>query len=385
MIEVFRIKKTTSLLLVMLSVTIISAQEPCNDDIIMDVKGAWTKGTDVGIKGPQGSGITNRIDKIQQLLQAAYPNPKGAEAKWYRYMGGYYSSIDKNLDAYELNAFFFNWYCNIHVKKLLKGIEASAAFDVWANKFKWFAQADDKFQVDNKPVYLLTKRLGELNGFPVYAGNENSYRNTGTTYSKTMLISRPGQLPYTPVTRKQYLLVFLKNKEAWQKNYVESLRKMPVRSDAEEELNKRLQLEKVLALNGTNEAVREKAKANFLRGYTTAKQRRQADITRSEDVYKRDIKAATDYLNNASGDDLAKPANLENTSYQSSFRSFAKEAEGSMIVQVNSGYFNNKFPSHVPQFLIVYWHWNTEKPSLDFAAQIEKNFDFTALQAMLDK
>ena len=55
------------------------------------------------------------------------------------------------------------------------------------------------------------------------------------------------------------------------------------------------------------------------------------------------------------------------------------------MVQVNDNYFNNKLPAYVPQFLVVYWHWNTEKPSMDFANHIENNFDFKALQAMLDK
>ncbi len=378
-------KSCTLLFLLLLSASLLVAQEPCNNDIIMAVNGKWTKGTDVGMKGTQTAAITSRVDKIQQQLQAAYPQPKGADAKWYRYMGGYYSSVDKNSDAYELNATFFSWYCNIHVKKLMKGIEASTSFDVWANKFKWFAQTDDKFKIDNKPIYLLTKKIGEFNGFALYAGNDNTYRNTGTTYSKTILISRPGQLPYVPVTRKQYLSVFLKIKEAWQKSYAESLRKMQVRSDAEEEVYKQQQLERVLALNGPNEAVKEKAKANFLRGYTTAKQRQQADIARSEEVYNRDIKAAADYLNNTQENELMKPAIILNTSYASSFISFAKESEGLMMVQVNTSYFNNKLPSYAPQFLVVYWYWNTEKPSLDFAAHIEKNFDFKALQAMLDK
>ena len=76
---------------------------------------------------------------------------------------------------------------------------------------------------------------------------------------------------------------------------------------------------------------------------------------------------------------------MENTSYAGSFLKFAKENEGRMLVQVNNSYFNNKLPAHTPQFLVVYWSWNTEKPSLDFSNHIENNFNFKALQAMLDK
>jgi hypothetical protein len=165
---------------------------------------------------------------------------------------------------------------------------------------------------------------------------------------------------------------------------VEGLSKMPVRNDAEEEAYKNQQIERVVKQE-QNEQTKQKAKANFLRGYTTAKQRQKDDIARSEKVYQQDIKAATDYLANTSNEELAKPAYMKNGSYSSSFREFAKENEGMMMVQVNNSYFNNKLPAHAPQFLVVYWHWNTEKPSIDFANHIETNFNFKALHAMLDK
>ena len=361
------------------------AQEQCNDDIIMAVKGKWSKRSDANMKAGNQSQLISRIDKMQQLLQTAYPEPKGIEAAWYRSMGGYYSSIDKNSVAYDLNTMFFTWYCNIHVKKLLLGTEASNGLNIWANKFGWFAEEDKNFLVENKPVYLLTKKLGEANGFPLFAGNDNGTSNTGTTFSKIIIISRPGQLPYTPVSRKKYLQAFLKNKGDMQKKFIDGLLKMPVRSDAEEEAYKNQQMERVVNANGTNEVVREKAKANFLRGYTSQKQRQQNDLARTEKVYQQVIKAATDYLANTPDEELTKPAYMQNTSYSSSFIKFAKENEGSMMVQVNDNYFNNKLPAYVPQFLVVYWHWNTEKPSMDFANHIENNFDFKALQAMLDK
>lgn len=371
------------LFFLLLFATNLFGQQPCNDEIIMAIKGKWVKRPDATMKAGNQAQITGRIDKMQQLLQSAYPEPKGIEAAWYRSMGGYNSSVSNNADSYVLNALFKTYYCNSNVKKLLLGTETGNWFYVWINKFSWFAGKDDNFLVENKPVYLLTKKLGELNGFPLYAGNDNSSSNTGTTFSKTILISRPGQLPYTPVSRKQYLLVFLKNKEDGQRSYVESLLKMPVRSDTEEEAYKKQQLERIVNQE-RNEQTKEKAKANFLRGYKTAKQRQQEDISRVKEVYQRDIKAAQDYLTNTTGEELAKPAYLGN-GYSGYFKDFSNEKEGLMMVQVNSHYFNSKVAAHIPQFLVVYWRWNTEKPSLDFASHIENNFNFKALQAMLDK
>ena len=169
-----------------------------------------------------------------------------------------------------------------------------------------------------------------------------------------------------------------------QKKFIDGLLKMRVRSDAEEEAYKNQQMEREVNKPG-NELAKEKARSNFLRGYTTEKQRQQKDLDKVEEVYQRDIKVATNYLANTPEEDLTKPAYMQNTSYSSSFIKFAKENEGSMMVQVNDNYFNNRLPAYVPQFLVVYWHWNTEKPSMDFANHIENNFNFTALQAMLDK
>jgi hypothetical protein len=367
----------------LLFATNLFAQEPCNEEIIMAIKGKWAKRPDATMKAGNQIQITGRLDKMQHLLQSAYPDPKGIEAAWYRSMGGYNSSVSSNADSYVLNALFNTYYCNSNIKKLLLGTETGNWFYIWVNKFSWFAGKDDNFSIENKPVYLLTKKLGELNGFPLYAGNDNSTSNTGTTFSKTILISRPGQLPYTAVSRNQYLLVFLKNKEDAQRSYVESLLKMPVWNDAQEETYKKQQLERILNQE-RNEQTREKAKANFLRGYKTAKQRQQDDIVRVKEVYQRDIKAAQDYLANTTGEELSKPAYLNN-GYSGYFKEFANEKNGLMMVQVNSQYFNNKLPAHIPQFLVVYWRWNTEKPSLDFASHIETNFNFKALQAMLDK
>ncbi len=377
-------KRITQLFFLLLIANKFFAQEPCNDETIMAVKGKWIKRPDATMKAGNQSLITSRIDKMQQLLQAAYPEPKGIEAAWYRSMGGYNSSLKSNVESYVLNASFKTYYCNNHVKKMLLGTETGNWFYVWVNKFSWFAEKDDNFLVENKPVYLLTKKLGEQNGFTLYAGNNNGTSNTGTAFSKTILISRTDQLPYTPVSRKKYLLTLLKSKEDFQNRYTQSLLKNPVRTDVEEEVYKKQQLERV-ANQEQNEQTKEKAKANFLRGYKTAKQRQQDDINKSNEVYQRDIKAAQDYLANTKEEELAKPAYMQNTSYASSFLKFANENEGRMLVQLNNNYFNDKLPAHAPQFLVVYWSWNSEKPSLDFANHIENNFDFKALQAMLDK
>ena len=359
------------------------AQPPCNDDIIMNIKGKWVKRPDANIKAGNQSLVTSRIDKMQQLLQAAYPEPKGIEAAWYRSVES--NNSNKNGAAtYSLNALFKAYYCNTYLKKLLLGDETGTWFYVWANKFAWFAKEYEKFPVENKPAYLLTQKTGELNGFPLYAGNDNVTSNTGTRFSKTILIARQGQLPYTAVTHKQYLIAFLKWKEDFEKKYVDATTRTVIWSDAEEEADKQKQLEKAEKSARPNEADQERAKNNFLRNYVTAKQRKQNEITSIETQYQQDIKPAKDYLANTSEEELAKPAYIGSGSYSIYFKNFANESEGNMMVQVNESYFNNKLPAYVPQFLVVYWEWDAKKASIDFANHID-NFNFKALKEMIDK
>lgn len=113
-------KKTFIILfLFSLSMQFVLAQETCNDETIMAVKGKWVKRPDATMKAGNQAQITSRIDKMQQLLQAAYPEPKGIEAAWYRSMGGYNSSVSSNAESYVLNALFKTYYCNTNVKNVI--------------------------------------------------------------------------------------------------------------------------------------------------------------------------------------------------------------------------------------------------------------------------
>src|SRR4030095_5761867 len=185
-------------------------QTPCNDDRIMSVNGKWVKLPDANMKAGNQALITGRIDKMHRLRQAAYPEPRGIEAAWYRSMEGYNSSVNNGATSYVLNAMFKAYYCNSNVNKMLLGDETGTWFYVWVNKFSWFAQPVEEFTIQQQPVYLLTPKEGEIGGYPLYKGMNNESSNTGTKYSRTIIITRKDQSPYVAVTKKQYLHAFLK-------------------------------------------------------------------------------------------------------------------------------------------------------------------------------
>ena len=105
--------KRTSILcfLISLSLQNVFAQQPCNDEVIMNTKGAWKKTSDANMKAINQAQIVSRIDKMQKLLQAAYPQPKGLEAKWYRSMVND-PLVPNGPIPYQLNSLFLTYFCN---------------------------------------------------------------------------------------------------------------------------------------------------------------------------------------------------------------------------------------------------------------------------------
>ena len=319
------------------------AQQPCNDDVIMNIKGGWKKSTDFHID-PR---VISRIDKIQQLLQATVPQPKGMEAKWYR-SGPEYPE-KKGPVYFEMRAKFFSYYCDKNASNKISLDEGNADFDVWANYLDPLGEKNDKFLIQNSPVYLLQKQSRDFKGFPLY---EDVFIDQAVNSgSRMLIITRPGQLPYTPVTKKQYLQAFLAEQDKVNQMFVDYNNKLPVLSDAEEEAYKQKELDRI-EKNGDPVVGKERAKKYFLQNYITSKQKKENEIKERKRIYDENCKAAKDFLATASEAELAKPVYLKDYFYDY-FRSFSNEKEGRELVILNPGYFNPKLPDYVPQFMVV--------------------------------
>jgi hypothetical protein len=365
-------KKVIPFFLLILFAKNLFAQQPCNDDMSMNVKGKWVKTKDANMEG-QTPQIISRIDKMQQLLQAAYPEPKGIEVKWHR-----------SMKEYSLGAYFFTWYCNINEKKLSLSVENSDVFYIWINKLGWLAEKDNNLLVEDKPVYLLQKKVGELKGYSLFEGVKfGKWENTGIRYTCFIIITREGQSPYLPVTKKQYLKAYLNGIEKDMPKTLAIEENRAVRSDQQEEDDKKKHLEYIERSTRPDKVA--KAKDLYLRSYTTDNQRREAVLNKLKKMFDKQMKPARELLAAITQEEGLQPAIVEGD-HVSGFEKFSSDEKGGRrLVQLNPDYFNNKLPAYAPQFLVVYWMWDTQKPSLDFAKNIENNFNFKALQLMLDK
>lgn len=359
------------------------AQQSCKDEVIMNTKGSWKKTSDANMKAGNQAQVTSRIDKMQKLLQAAYAEPKGIEAKWYRSMINN-PLLTNGPIPYQLNSLFLAYFCNTNNdNKIEAGEETGTWFYVWANHFNWFAEYIKYYIIQKQPVYLLTPQVGEINGYPLYKGIHNENSNTGIKYSRAIIITRDGQMPYISVTKKQFLKAFLNNNE---KRFVKTLdfeKNRAVKTDEQEEAEKKKNLELLERVTRADKLAR--AKENFLRNYITDKQRKENTIAKLQKMHDDDMNPARNLLADSLKSELAEPAILDFNNLLE-FEEFSTlEKGGRELVRLNPEYFDSKLPKYVPQFLIVYWRWDKNKPAENFKDQLEANFNFTTLKEMIDK
>ena len=359
-----------------------SQQTLCNDEIIINTKGSWKKHSDANMNAANQSQVISRIDKMQKILQAAYTNPRGIEARWYRTMINDPLIINGPL-PYQLNVMFQIYYC-LNENKIELGDETSTWMYVYANHFNWFMEYNHDFTVKKNPVYLLTKKVGEMQGYPVYEGIHNGTSNTGTRYSRAVILTRPGQSPYIPVTQKQYLKAFLLFNEKRLPETIAGIENgFKVKTDAQEQESKQKALESIA--KNTNVNAVERRKAEYLKNYKTDKQSKEDFIARVKKDYQDVINPVQDLLANSSEQEKGQPAIVDNIDFLK-FKGFSTEAKnGRQMVRLNPDYFDSKLPKYIPQFLIVYWRWEKNKFSENFKNELETNFNFNALKAMIDK
>lgn len=369
---------------------VVIAQQPCNDEGIMNTKGSWKKNADANVSPDptfpknQFPQVTSRIDKMQKLLLAAYPEPKGMEAEWYRGISGH-PQVKTGPVPYALNSLFLAYFCNTYENKIEPGGETGTWFYIWANQLNnWFAEYIKYYIIQKQPVYLLQKKIGELSGYPLYEGKYNQTSNTGTRYSRAIILTRAGQSPYLPVSQKQFLKAFLNYNDKRNIKYLEDLKNnIKVLTAEEEEADKKKNLEIIERVTPPDKVV--KAKENFLQNYVTSRQRKEASIEKTKKNHEDQLKPARELLADSVKKDLEQAAILDFNNLLE-FKTFSTEGKGGrQLVRSNPEYFNMTLPKYIPQLLIVYWSWDDKKPSNQWRTQIEKDFNFNVLKEMIDK
>jgi hypothetical protein len=346
----------------------IQTTTPCNDALLQKTPGRWIKQNDLlyatGISKQQQAEVLKRLDAIHQLVLSTYPELTGIDAAWHRgtggnglfgasikyrtYSGGITFDLEKGtpIANYNYTAGFFRYYCNPNTKnEMWQGYpgETGTFIHIYANTLNRFSSTNisDTMTVDGRPVRLKLAVKARIND------NEIVYDPEGGNICN-MLIHRSGELPYMPVTRKQYLKYCL----SFIQIYFDEQTVLYKQSQPDKEQLKS-QLEQL-----------EKDRARFLKRYQD------------------EIKKTTD-------DGLLESPAMVYQIYPMLFfndKVFLSEKEGGrMLITENPEYIKKELPIYMPQLFVVEWTWDDWAPQANIRTIMETKFPFEKLQAMIDK
>lgn len=190
-----------------------TATVPCSDSLLMTIKGEYRKGNDVitpstssVLPKAQQPEAFRRMDAMHKLLLEAYPQPVGMDGKWWRILNADMFAHDVDYSKgipvcnYTYRCTFGSYVCiQNHPKEVAAFADVYNFFKVYVNQLGEL-QSDymlDTMTINGRKVYMLNPLIGSWKGYDLYG-------RPGENFS-CVLLSRRGESPYVPVTRKQYL------------------------------------------------------------------------------------------------------------------------------------------------------------------------------------
>lgn len=359
----------------------IKTTTPCTDEVLYKTPGKWFKYTDVrqvdhiAFNKSQQQEVINRVDKIHELMQKIYPEPMGIDVAWKRTLGfstfgdqvTYIRTDEFSLDrktvverpvaSFGYVAGFFRHFCatdNVH--EIWSGYpgETGTWLNLSTNSFNGFAEEyfgnQDTLTIGGYPVHLRQPLKQSFDGYELFY-SKAVVDNPDVTAERFALIHRKGELPYIPVTRKQYLEKCIAHLEKSQDELIRNFEKMPASAVADH--------------------------ATWKEQLTELKKNKEVILKR----YRNELDESTKQgLLNAP---VIIPVTIYNTDEWNPI--FVEEDKGFMIVRANPDYMQKELPKYVPQFFVMSWKWNDWQPQIDVGKLIEEKFPFDKLQALIDK
>lgn len=359
-------------------------------------KARWAKMVDLGTtSSPEAY---KRLEAIQNLLFTMYPEPVGVDAAWRRNIGmsyfgakHQYSNSKKvpsdflNLPhffQYSYSCGFFEYYC--YDGKMIPGYpgETSAVLKVFANTLTHFIGdgLDCDMNIGGLPVKMRYPLKEKWKGYDLYTSEAGSSTNS-------VLIHRPGMLPYIPVTRKQYLDHSIEHLTKMYDKMIRDAEQMPVRSTEEQEKEKKIKLDKFQKDFG-NDAKKLKANIDYyLSGYETDQQRRDEQVNKTKKDKADIIKRYQDELEKTTKEGLLDdPACIVTVHMPDQITPIlVAEDKGPMLVTDNPDYIRKDLPKHIPQFFVLTWQGMSKGVRGEVGKIIKEKFPIEKLQAMIDK
>jgi hypothetical protein len=351
--------------------------------------------------------IAARMEEMYKMMLKVIPVPMGLNGEWRcrNYDGEFASKVkyittrdgsvqmdyvkQNHLSGYE--SIWSFWDFNCYTGKLARPYsgDENAIIFVAVNNFGALLSggfADNDILIDGQIIKSKETVQGSWKGYDLMweggPGRElHGYRS--------VLIQRKGELPYTPVTRKQYLDRALIYVNKFYDKMIKSFDLVPVRSLEEQEALKKKTIEGYEKTYAGDPKKSKSAVDYYLMSYQTDQQRRDERINKIVKERNAELKNIQDELEKTTKERLLdSPAIVTGVSgiFNPGAPVFSTEEEGgSMLVTENLKYLRKDLPSDVPQFIVLYWGCGDSKPGKNLRKLFEENFEVEKLQAMIDK
>ena len=209
-----------------------------------------------------------------------------------------------------------------------------------------------------------------------------SLKPTSTATTRFWLVCTDNtRLPYTPVTRKEYLQEASAELAAKKAQLIDRIKEQsPVRSTAIQEAEKKQAIDEIN--NTWSGPERELRMRIFLKNYLSDEDYLKASIEKHTGGLDNTLHLIDSLLHKPAAD-LNKPAFV--TGEAADFLGF-DEDNASMLIRLNSTFVNPNLSSEKPQFFLVCWRYNPDDAkAAELDSQFTQQFDAGRLRDFLEK
>ena len=352
------------------------AQQACNDDAIMKIKGTWKKHPDANMHADKNiSQIQSRIDKISTLYQEANPQPSGTQAGWYRTMSNDPLVKDGPV-PYQFFSLYLSWYCNQQLHKMMLADETGIWGYAFVNSFGWWVSNQFDLltiKVNGNAVYILPPEKGVWKGYTLY----QNFAHEDKSFCILLTHDYKHESLWKPITQEEYLKAVRSSWEVQKKQAVDTY------AQYEEGMKKGI------SDMQNNKYAKEDAKKTIIAGMQKSlddfEKTKATKIAESNKLFDDKIVVIDKYIKQ-NPKLLQEPAIIERNMINDFIGSFStRQNGGQTLAYINPAYFNMQLPRYVPQFIVLEWRWEKGIQGLNFKKQIEANFPVEKLKQMLDK
>lgn len=231
--------------------------------------------------------------------------------------------------------------------------------------------------------HFLTMRIANSVGEGVLNYTDVAADDSGMRTKRWIVAANKGLLPYTSVTRKEYLIAAKAELTAMVNSIVTGWKmKAPVRSTAAQEAERKAVIDQLKTMySGADLDIRTRV---YVRCYKSDEDFQKENIEKETAGFRETIRVIDSLMAHLGAAQLSKPAVVSVNA--ADFHGFEDGQTDYMLIRMNNAYFNNGLSEEKPQIFLVTWQYDpSNETAVQLDTQLAKGMDFEVLQGMLGK